>query len=168
MDTTGADAPAAAEERYADEPTGRGGHAALAGVFTALVAGGIGAAVRSGRGLPERVDLRDVALVGVATHRVSRLVTRDKVSDFARAPFTRYQGRAGHAEIDERPRGRGLRRSVGELLVCPFCFAQWVSAAFTVGLVLAPRPTRLVAAMFASTALADGLHIAYRAGADRA
>jgi len=50
---------------------------------------------------------------------------------------------------------------VGELLTCPFCLGQWIATGLTVGLVLAPGPTRLVAATLAAVAGADFLHHAY-------
>ena len=40
----------------------------------------------------------------------------------------------------------GLRHSIGELITCPFCLDVWIAAGFTIGLVFAPRLTRLVAA----------------------
>jgi hypothetical protein len=43
-----------------------------------------------------------------------------------------------------------------------------VAAAFSVGLVAAPRPTRLVAAMYAAETVSDFLQLAYRAAEERA
>ena len=42
------------------------------------------------------------------------------MTSFLRSPFTRYTGEAQPSEVSEEPRGRGLRRAVGELLVCPY------------------------------------------------
>lgn len=78
-----------------------------------------------------------------------------------RAPFTRFEGDAGPSEVSEAPRGRGLRRAIGELLVCPYCVGVWVAAAFTAGLIAAPRQTRWVAAMLDTVFAADVLQIAY-------
>src|SRR3954447_23121519 len=122
-----------------------GGYALLTGVFSALFAGGLVLAARSDRELPERLGVQDLIIGGLATHKLSRLITRDKVTGFARAPFTRFQEKAGHGEVDEAARGRGLRYAIGELLVCPYCIAQWVAGAFTLGYVFAPRVTRLLA-----------------------
>ena len=107
-------------------------------------------------------------MAGVATHKLSRLVTKDKVTGVLRAPFTRYEGSAGPAEIEESPRGLGLRYAIGELLVCPYCFDQWLAGAFTCGLLAAPRPTRVMAAMLNMVALSDFLQIAYKKGASDA
>jgi hypothetical protein len=50
---------------------------------------------------------------------------------------------------------------VGELLTCPFCLDVWVATAFVIGLVFAPRLTRLIAGGLASLAGADFLQLAY-------
>ena len=94
-------------------------------------------------------------------------ISKDRITSFVRAPFTEFEGRAGHGEVDEKPRGRGLRRSFGELLTCPYCLAQWVTAGFAVGLVYAPRATRLVATVYTAEAISDFLQLAYKAGEDR-
>jgi Protein of unknown function (DUF1360) len=117
--------------------------------------------------LPERLAVADVILGGVATHKLSRVVAKDKVTSPLRAPFTRKQGDGGPAEVEERPRGSGLRYTVGELLVCPFCLAQWVAAGFVQGFVFAPRLTRLVAGMFSIVAISDFLQIGYKAAERR-
>jgi hypothetical protein len=103
-------------------------------------------------------------LTGLATQKVSRLIAKDKVTSFLRAPFTRYQEPSGHGELSEQPRGTGMRYAIGELLVCPYCMAQWVVAGFAVGWVHAPRTTRLLAAMWAAQSVADGAQLAYSAG----
>ena len=138
------------------------GYVALTGLYNAAVAGFVVAYRRRGRSLPERIAVGDVVLVGVATHKLSRLVTKDFVTSFLRAPFTRYAGEATtHGEVQEEPRGRGTRRAVGELLTCPFCMDQWIAATFLGGLLVRPRATRAVAAGFASVTIADLLHLLY-------
>lgn len=78
-----------------------------------------------------------------------------------RAPFTRFKGRSGEAELAEQVRGTGPRKAVGELITCPFCVGQWVATGFVFGLVLAPRSTRLAASVFTALAGADFLQFAY-------
>jgi hypothetical protein len=143
-------------------------YAGLSAAFGATLAGALAALRAGGRELPESLSARDIALAGVATHKVSRLLAKDKVTSFIRAPFTRYQEQAGHGELEEAPRGSGARYAIGELLVCPYCVAQWVAAGFAVGLVAAPRTTRLVAGIYAAETLADFLQLAYKAAEDRA
>ena len=143
------------------------GYALLSGAFAATFAGSLVAAQRSAGDLPERVETGDILLMGIATHKVTRLLAKDRVTSFLRAPFAEYQDRAGHGEIDERARGRGLRLATGELLICPYCLAQWVVGGFTVGMVAAPRLTRLLAAMWTAEAISDFAQLAYHAAEER-
>jgi hypothetical protein len=110
----------------------------------------------------------DVAMISVATHKLSRTITKDKVTSFLRAPFTKLEGPAGHGELDEKPRGVGVQRAVGELITCPYCIGMWVAGGFLAGMAVSPRRTRAVAALFTTVAAADALHLAYRAAGDRA
>src|SRR3954463_8531118 len=150
-----------------DEHRPLGGYAVLCGAFGAALGGALLSARASGRPLPERPSAQDVLLAGVATHKLSRLIAKDKVTSFLRAPFTRFQESAGHGEIEEEARGHGLRLATGELLTCPYCLAQWVAAGFTVGYLRAPRVTRALAGMWTIHTIADALQLAYKAAEER-
>ena len=128
--------------------------------------GALLAAKRTGR-LPERIGTDDLILIGTASHKLSRLIAKDKVTTFVRAPFTEYQGRGGPAEVEERARGEGVRRAIGELLVCPYCLGLWASGAFHAGLLFAPRATRVVASTLTALTMSDFLQIAYKAAEER-
>jgi hypothetical protein len=141
-------------------------YAGLTAAFGATLAGALAALRAAGR--EQSLSAGDIALAGIATHKVSRLLAKDKVTSFLRAPFTRYEEPAGHGELEEAPRGSGARYAIGELLVCPYCVAQWVAAGFAVGLVAAPRTTRLVAGIYAAETVSDFLQLAYNAAEDRA
>jgi hypothetical protein len=136
------------------------------GVYGVAVTAGVIALRRRNRPLPD-VRLFDIALVGLATHKVSRRVSKDSVTSPLRAPFTRFKGAGAPGELSEEVRGQGMHRAVGELITCPFCLAQWVATAFAFGLVLAPRPTRFIASVFTTVATADLLQFVY-AGAEKA
>lgn len=137
------------------------GYAAVIGSYSAAVLSLAGLARALRRQPPDRVPVADVALLAIATHKLSRLLVKDAVTSPLRAPFTRYEGPAGEAEINERPRGSGTQHAVGELLSCPFCSAVWIATGLTAGLVFAPRLTRLVSAAASAVAGADFLHLAY-------
>lgn len=143
---------------YSDEHRPLAAYALLTAAFGALFGGGT-AAVHDR--LPDRPRATDVALAGVATYKISRLVAKDRVTSVLRAPFTRYEGDAGPSEVSEQPRGRGLQLALGELLVCLYCIGQWVAAALALGQIAAPRTTRFVAGTFAAYALADALQMAH-------
>jgi hypothetical protein len=140
-----------------------GGYAALIGLFTALVAGFSTWLRATGRRLPERVPASDLLLVTVATHKASRLVSRDRVTSAVRAPFTEVEEVPGEARRpEERPAGSGARRAVGELVLCPYCLSVWIASAFAGGLVVAPRPTRWAAGILTTVFGSDVLQILYR------
>jgi len=140
--------------------------AALTALFNAGFGGALLAAAR-GRRLPEHVDAGDVLLVGTASHKLSRLVAKDKITGFVRAPFTEYEGDAGPSEVEESVRGKGLRRAIGELIACPYCLGLWAAGGLNVGLIWAPRVTRVVASTLTALTISDFLQIAYKAAEDR-
>jgi hypothetical protein len=117
---------------------------------------------RSGTQLPKRVEPWDAVVLALATHKIGRLIAKDPVTSPLRAPFTRFKGTTGPAELKEEVRSSSaVRHGVGELVTCPFCIGQWAATALVGGLVLAPRATRLVAGTFAVLAGADLLQFAY-------
>src|SRR5690606_6729386 len=113
------------------------------------------------RRLPKRVAARDIALLGIATHQLTRILTRDRVTSAVRFPFTKLEQSAGAGEVDERPRGRGLRKALGTLLTCQFCAVPWTAAAGTAALIARPRETRMAASVLTAVTVADFLHQAY-------
>lgn len=100
---------------------------------------GIGTVAARRKGLPAAVGVGDLALVSVATHKLSRLLAKDPVTSPLRAPFTTFEGTSVEAELQEEVRGSGTRKAMGELVTCPFCLGQWVATGFVFGLVFAPR-----------------------------
>jgi len=110
-------------------------YAALVAVFNGLLATALLARKCSREPLPERVEPKDLAPVcsrhpeiepchnqGQSDERVSRAVHR---SERETAP----------GEVEERAKGRGLRRAIGELLTCPFCLGTWIASGFIYGYV---------------------------------
>ncbi|WP_030170790.1 DUF1360 domain-containing protein [Spirillospora albida] len=142
----------------ADRPLGAYlGTLAVYGVTTGAVA----LLARRLRDRPPAVGAADLALMTVTTHKLSRLIAKDPVTSPLRAPFTRYSGTAGPAELSEEVRGHGVRHAVGELLTCPFCIGQWVATAYAAGLVFAPEATRLAGATMTAVAGSDWLQLLY-------
>jgi hypothetical protein len=140
------------------------GYVGVLGTFSAAAVAAAGLARLTGRTLPERLPAGDVVLLAIATHKLSRLLAKDAVTSPLRAPFTRVEGPAGEAELNESPRGHGVQHAVGELVTCPFCLAVWISGGLAAGLVLAPRLTRLVMATATAVAASDFLQLAYDSG----
>jgi hypothetical protein len=141
-----------------------GGYAAVLAVFATCIAAAAGLAFATGRKLPSRVGAWDVILLAAGTHKLSRTVSKSAVTSPLRAPFTRYTGTGGPSEVKEEVRSTGGRwHSIAELLTCPFCLDLWVVTGFTIGLVFAPRLTRLIAGAFTALTGADFLQLAYAA-----
>jgi hypothetical protein len=140
------------------------GYVGALSAFSAAAVAAAGLARLTGRSLPERLPMGDVVLLGVATHKLSRLLAKDAVTSPLRAPFVRVEGPAGEAELNESPRGHGAQHAAGELITCPFCLAVWISGGLAAGLVLAPRLTRLVMATATAVAASDFLQLAYDGG----
>jgi hypothetical protein len=103
----------------------------------------------------------DVALLGVATHKLSRIVTKDFVTAPLRAPFTQRREPEGAGEVHDEPRGTGLRSSIGYLLTCPYCAGPWLGTGLSALLAWRPRPTRFVLRMLTAVTISDFLHLAY-------
>jgi hypothetical protein len=149
---------AASYRHGADRPLG-----GYVKVLVTYLTGTLGAALAarlSGRTAP-RLSPWDVAQLTAATHKVSRLIAKDPVTSPLRVPFTTYEGLAAPSELQEEVRGEGVTHSIGELVTCPMCIAQWVATGFAFGLVFAPGPTRLMMSTFTAIAGADFLQHTY-------
>jgi hypothetical protein len=87
------------------------------GIFNLIFAVVLLVTKRGNRRIPERVGYADVVSLGIATHKVSRLIVKDWVTSPIRAPFTTYEGPGQMSgEVTESPRGKGWRLAIGELL----------------------------------------------------
>jgi len=137
-------------------------YATLLGFYIAGVAVLTGIAMEKSR-LPRRFSLLDLALLGIATHKLSRIVAKDRITSILRAPFVSYIRSAGAGEVEEEPRDRGIQRGIGHLVSCPYCMAPWCATALAFGLVFVPRVTRFFAGILASVAVSDFLQRAYLA-----
>ena len=126
-------------------------YAALVGVFGTALAGFLALARER---LPERVGFGDMARLGLASYKIGRLVAKDEVTTWVRAPVTRD-------EDAQEPEREGMARALGELVTCPYCIGLWVSAGLTGALALRPRETRLVTTLFGAQAVADFLNAAF-------
>ena len=126
-------------------------YAALTGAFGAVLGGFL--LVARGR-LPERVGFGDVVRIGLSSYKIGRLVAKDDVTSWVRAPVTRDE------EATE-PKPEGVGRALGELLTCPYCIGVWTAAGLSYALVLMPRETRLVTTIFSAQAVADFLNAAF-------
>src|SRR5262245_36401524 len=68
-------------------------YTALTGVFHGALGTALWVAHR--RGKARALPARDIALLAVATQKLSRIVATDRVTSFVRAPFTRVEETGG-------------------------------------------------------------------------
>lgn len=138
-------------------------YTAITAVFSAVSVAALVALEARGKG-PRKVSPLEAIRIGVATHKLARLLAKDKVTSAYRAPFVRFESAedAAPAEVSERPRGQGLRYALGELAVCPYCLAPWIATAFHLARRIAPERTGLVIAILESVTVADFLQIIYK------
>lgn len=137
------------------------GYGGSMAVYASLVASTLLIGAGRHRQLPERYDTRDLVIGGIATHKLSRLLSKGGVTSPLRAPFTEFTEAGGASEHLETPRGHGARHAIGSLLTCPFCVGVWIATAYVGGLSVAPRQTRAFAAVFSVVAGSDFLQHAY-------
>lgn len=126
-------------------------YAALTAAFGGVLGGFL---LLAHRRLPERIGPGDVVRVGLASYKIGRLVAKDEVTSWVRAPVTRDE------EATE-PKPRGMERALGELVTCPYCVGLWTASGLSCALVLFPRETRLVTSIFGAQAVADFLNAAF-------
>ncbi|MEU9191645.1 DUF1360 domain-containing protein [Streptomyces hundungensis] len=152
---------AAAKEQavyQGDEERPLAGYLALMGTYAATVVG-IGLTARANRRPLPRLGAFDVLMLACATQQLSRMLTKDPVTSPLRAPFTRYRGTSGPAELEEEVRGTGIRHAVGELVTCPYCAGLWTATALTAAHIFVPKTARLTTAGLSALAGADLLQL---------
>src|SRR5579883_1016811 len=136
-------------------------YAALASLWLAGLAGFVGLSRALDKPI-RPVKGGELLLLAGATFHLSRLITKDAILSFLRAPFARYKEPGAPGEVNEEPRKENeVQHAVGELLTCPFCMATWVAAALTYSWSLFPTFTRLVASLFCAVGMADVFQLAY-------
>src|SRR4026207_242382 len=77
------------EETYGNEEAPLRDFSSLIVLFAVVVGGFLAFKKRS---LPEKIPLSDLLLLGLATQKVSRVLTKSRVASVVRAPFTKYEG----------------------------------------------------------------------------
>jgi hypothetical protein len=138
----------------ADAPTEPHDYAALNAVFGALLAGVIVAA-RERTEKRDPLSTRDLAVTGVATFALSKVIARERIGTWVREPFV-------EEEDGQHPRGSGIRHAVGELVTCTRCVGAW-SALGLVGLRLTnPAAGRVVNDVLAVSAMNDWLQAGFK------
>lgn len=132
-------------------PAGRALKISLVATFLAA-ASVAGSKDRRERGLGNPVD---IALTGMATHRIGRMIAFEKVAEPLREPFTATVPDSTGADDTVIARGRGLQWALGELLSCPVCVGTWAALGLSIGRMVLPGPTRFVTRVLAIAGIAE-------------
>ncbi len=133
-----------------------GGYAMLVVGHLALLGTAMGVLRRRGVELG-KMETGELVLTGVATYKLSRVITKSWIGTAIRAPFTRYVEQDSGDEVKETARGDGLQEAVGDLVTCPFCTAHWVASTLVLAHDAAPGPTRALTRILAVDAVSDTL-----------
>lgn len=105
----------------------------------------------------DEIPVRELLPIGAATFALAKVVAKEKIGTWVREPFVEHEGAKPRG-----PRGRRLRRAVGELVTCTRCVGAW-SALGVVGLrVIEPRSGRIVTNVLAASALNDWMQAAFK------
>lgn len=78
----------------------------------------------------------DFALITLATWRLIRLFVYDPITKFLREQFYDLK-KVGKGMVLEKPKF-GPRRTIADLLSCPWCFGMWAAASVTFFYLLTP------------------------------
>ena len=100
---------------------------------------------------PAQVSGMDLLILSLATFRLTEIISEEKIARCLRAPFCQPRtvtGPNGKVSEEEVPTGTGLRRMVGELILCPWCAGVWIATLVTFFWLLAPAFARVVMLAF--------------------
>jgi hypothetical protein len=143
-------------------PTTRRPYGAYAGI-TGTFVGGLAVAGALAHLLdrdPREHDALDLLILGAATFKAARTITRDDVASFIREPFV--EGEAGHGDEHAVESG-DLRQAIGELVTCSRCIGTWVAGGLATTQLLAPRYGRILTWTLAAAGLNDWLQAGFAA-----
>ena len=137
-----------------DAPAEPVDYAALNAVYGALLTGLI--LTTRERVREDPISGRELVPIAAATFALSKVIAREKIGSWVREPFVEDPKGA------KKPRGRRLRRAVGELVTCTRCVGAW-SALGVVGRRLAsPDSGRVVTNVLAASAANDWLQAGFK------
>ena len=106
-------------------------------------------------------DALDLVVLGLATFKAARTISRDEVTSFLREPFV--EGQAHEGDGEEPVETGDMRQAIGELVTCSRCIGTWVAAGLGTSQLLAPRFGRLLTWSLAAAGANDWLQAGFAA-----
>lgn len=143
-------------------PTRPVDYALLSAAYGSLL-GTIAFAATRRRGATEPIATGELLPLGVATFSLSKTIVHEKVEAWVRRPFVVNEGTS-----ERRPRGRGLRYALGELMTCTRCTGTWSALGLVALRLTQPDAGRTVISVLAAAGINDFLQSSFawsRAGA---
>jgi hypothetical protein len=131
-------------------PTEPRDYAVLSAVYGSLLAG-FAYSARDREAIPPS----ELVPLAAASFALSKLLVKEKVETWVRTPFV------DETADGRKPKGRGLRYAIGELLTCTRCTGGWAALAL-VGLRLhSPAAGKAVTTVLVTSAGNDFLHAGF-------
>ncbi|MES2223565.1 MAG: DUF1360 domain-containing protein [Patescibacteria group bacterium] len=90
--------------------------------------------LKNERGLPKGINVFDFVLILLATLRLTELFVYDKSMQFFRDLFVnikKIEVKKNEVIIEKSPTNYGLRRTIHDLLECPWCTSVWTGTFIT-------------------------------------
>jgi len=109
------------------------------------------------------ITLLNIALLALASFRLTRLLVFDKITEFIREPFFdefEEENEEGVLEVYYLPKKSGVKKFMGDLLSCYWCTGIWVSAFIVVAYYISPdysTPIILILAVAGSASILEAL-----------
>lgn len=147
-------------DALSETPTQARDYAALNVAWAAALTTILRATAREGKEAPPATEL---PVLGLATFALAKALSKEKVGVWARSPVVEQA-----SDGQRRPRGRGVRYVLGELVTCSRCMGTWSSLGLLGLRVARPREGRIVASVLAVSALNDMLQTAFSFAAAKA
>ena len=138
-------------EPVSETPTEAVDYAVLSLTYGAALAAVAGATRHRG----ELVAPAELVPLSAATFALSKLVVHEKVETWVRQPFVE------ETEDGRRPKGRGLRYAIGELLTCTRCSGAWSALALVSLRTHSPELAKTVTTVLTVSAGNDFLHSSF-------
>jgi hypothetical protein len=132
-------------------------YAGIMGTFVGGLAVAGGLAKLLGRDAREHTAL-DLAVLGLATFKASRTVSRDAVTSFLREPFVQGEAHDGGEEPVETG---DIRQAIGELVTCSRCVGTWVAGGLSATHILFPKFGRMLTWTLAAAGMNDWLQAGF-------
>src|SRR5689334_8434102 len=143
-------------ESIEETPTEPRDYAVLSAAYSGFLGALVFAAWRRRAEVADPIRPAELPVIGAATFTLARTVAHEKVETWLREPFVH-----GDGTPHRRPRGRGLRYAVGELLTCTRCLGTWGALGLVGVRAVRPPAGRVLNTVLAAAALNDFLQAGF-------